>query len=99
MKIRQRTTTSLVLETLQTTDDFMTVDMLKRITGRNNLGDVRQALLGLHKYGAAGFIAERDQVWWYATGEDKRIRQILEIVPDIKRNQPHGVKRPRKVKP
>lgn len=100
MKIKQPTTTSLVLEVLQQADDFMTIEMLKQRTGRNNLGDVRMALIGLHHYHAIDFVADNDgQVWWFATGDDKRSRKIHEIVPDIHRNQPCGVKRPRKLKP
>lgn len=95
-KITQPTTTSLVLEALRTTQEFMSLDMLRQVTGRFKPGDVRAALLGLRKYHAVDVVVEKDGTgWWFATGQDTRTKQIREIKPDIHRNRVKG-KYPRK---
>jgi hypothetical protein len=94
-KIRQPTTTSLVLEALVAADDLMTIPMLQDATGRRNLGDVRSALYGLLHYHAVDFVISGEVTWWFATpSTDTRMRVMREIAADIKRGpRPKDYKR------
>jgi len=87
-KIRQPTTTSLVLEALRATQEFMSIDMLRRMTERYNVGDVQAALHHLRKYHAVDVVVEKDGTgWWFATGYDSRRYAQQAIVPDIHRQR------------
>lgn len=92
-KIRQPTTTRLVLEQLcAAPNDFMSLRMLMEATGRD-YGAVHAALFNLRNYGAVDVVVNADGTgWWFATGNDQRKRVAYEIVPEI-----HRKRKPRKL--
>jgi hypothetical protein len=88
MKIE--TTTSLVLRTLVTCDDFRTCKQLCDLTGRK-FNQVSAALHHLRVCKAVEVIEQPDNLWWYATPENDT-RSITRDMrkPEIHRNRKCG---------
>lgn len=93
-RIRETTTTLLVLEKLRERDDFLTASQLSKLTGRS-ARQVWAALLHLRAAHAVGVeiqgVGSRGQPlsYWYALPdeEDQRVRTHDEYTPTPKR--PH----------
>lgn len=85
IKIKQPTTTSLVLEALRANpNEFFSLQMLASITGRKPT-DVSAALHHLRNHGAADVVVQQGHGWWFADARDTRQRVLAEIKPDIKK--------------
>lgn len=96
MKLKETSTTALVLAALREADDFMTAKMLAEKVGRELRGPVAGALHMLRRYRAVDVVVDPDGVgWWYArpVEEDQRMRTYDEHAP-----HPHGMTRKRKRK-
>jgi hypothetical protein len=93
MKLKETTTTTLVLEALVRSDDFMTARQLVAATGRNG-NQVSAALYDLRKYKAADCMVAGEMLWWYATpGSDQRTRVVEERSPETKPRKQRKLKR------
>lgn len=97
-KIKETSTTTLVLDALRQADDFMDRRMLMAATGRSD-NQVSAALFHLRKVKVVDVVVNPDgQGWWFALPPDgdTRIRVIDEHVPHGRRNRRKGERRGKK---
>lgn len=79
---KKPTWTSLILDTLVQSDDFMSVPQLMAATGANS-GQATAALHHLFKFKAVESVASGGNLWWFATPElDQRMFILEERVPE-----------------
>lgn len=101
MNRKEPTVTSLVLEVLIASDDFMDFRMLRRATGQS-LNSVNAACHHLRKRHAIDVIIDPHGVgWWYATPEsDDRSYARKAKAPEVSPRRPRKTsKRPPRTKP
>ena len=90
MKLKQPTTTSLVLEALRGSGDFADYAMLVALTGRTK-DQLIATCHDLRRYRAIDVVINPDgHAWWFAlpAEEDRRSKTISEIVVGITRKRP-----------
>lgn len=89
-KIKQTTTTSLVLGALRATDDFLDYRALRAMTGRNT-NQISAACHELRNHRCVDVVVEPDgRGWWFAlpAEQDTRCRSIDERTPESKPRRP-----------
>lgn len=92
-RLRQTTTTTLVMDHLRRVDDFVTARQLQAATGRN-CNQVSAALHQLHVHRAVDCVASDRQLWWFATPDsDTRIRTVDEKAVEDKPRRPRKARK------
>lgn len=81
-KLKETTSTHIVLQYLINLDDFATAKQIQQATGVSG-NRVGAALHELRKYKAVGVEDVQGTLYWYATPDsDTRMRTVLERVPE-----------------
>jgi hypothetical protein len=86
MKHKETTTTTLVLEALRNTDDFMSYVMLAKATGRS-INQVSAACFFMRQHRAVDAIIGADGMgWWFALPPESDTRHgvLVERTPEAK---------------
>lgn len=82
---KKPTCSKLVYDYLLALDDLATLEMIQKGSGafRHN---IPRTLTDLCRAGAADYVVDKGQEWWFATpATDRRNRTISQIRDDIKR--------------
>lgn len=90
---RRPTWTALTTEALRRIDDFATLEQLMTLTGANG-NQMRATLHWLKRAGVVEAMETDGRLWWYLTGEDKRIREVPERTEEPKGNRSRASKKP-----
>lgn len=92
------TWTSLVLDALIKSDDFMTLEQIRAAVNAPTDNLTRATVYWLRKFKVIDSVVGGDgKLWWFATpGDDQRTKQLMERVPE---DCPRAPRRGRKIKP
>lgn len=80
---RIATWTSLTEDTLRIMDDFMSMQQLVQLTGGSS-NQISAALYCLKRYLVVDCVIAEGELFWFLTGNDTRVRQVMERTPEDK---------------
>lgn len=78
---KRPTWTHLTVKALGDADDFQTAPQLQAATGAN-YNQISATLVHLKKFEVVGCMESEGQLWWFLTGEDKRLQVTEERTPE-----------------
>lgn len=91
---KKPTWSSLILELLKASDDFLNLDQIKAATGASN-NQATATLTYLCRRHAIECVDSGNRLWWFATAEsDDRMRTHDLRVEEPKGNRVRGAKKP-----
>ena len=90
---KKPTWSSLILELLKASDDFLNLDQIKAATGASN-NQATATLTHLHRRHAIDVVDSGNRLWWFATAEnDNRTRTLDLRAEEPKGNRVRGAKK------